>query len=143
MTVHLLKLCVGVPTVERLIELQKERLARNGQLRHFTRNFPRREYDVLNGGSLYWVIDGFVRVRQRIVGLERETDEDGRGYCAIGLDPELVRTELQPRRPHQGWRYLEDADAPPDLDRTATAGLEEEGAPSPEMLAELKELGLI
>ena len=77
---------------------------------------PTRKEEVLDGGSLYWIIRRFIRVRQRIIGLEAVVGDDGIPRCDLILDPELIRTEPQPRRPHQGWRYLNPADAPKDLD---------------------------
>ncbi|MDJ0950816.1 MAG: DUF1489 domain-containing protein [Alphaproteobacteria bacterium] len=138
MTVHLLKLCVGIDDVDQLARSQERRIRQTGRLVHRTRHTPRRADEVLDGGSIYWIIRGFVQVRQRIIGIHRETDEDGRSYCLLERDPELVRTELQPRRPHQGWRYLEQADAPRDMGSVRTYDL-----PSPQMAAELRELGLI
>ena len=144
MTVHLLKLCVGVESVDHLAQLQAQRLetmrkaGETPRLRHVTRNKPRRADEVLDGGSLYWVIKGFVRVHQAITALEQVTTDEGQ-KCAIILDSKLVETEYQPRRPHQGWRYLEPTNAPPDR-KGGGRGLEE---PSPEMLSELRELGLI
>jgi hypothetical protein len=120
MTVHLLKLCVGVDTVQELKEWQAERLRRlaragkTAELCHRTLQTPRRRDDVLNGGSLYWVIKGFVIVRQRVLDLRPATKDDGTACCGIVLDPELVHTRPHPRRAFQGWRYLEPADAPPD-----------------------------
>ena len=124
MTVHLVKLCVGVESVEQLAEWQAGRLERmRGEglpprLRHVTRSTPRRAEEVLEGGSIYWVIRGFIRVRQRIVGLEETTNDEGHPACAILLDPQLVRTSLEPFRPFQGWRYLEVARAPYDIAET-------------------------
>ena len=69
---------------------------------------------MLAGGSIYWVIRGQIRVRQRVTGLHGERDEKGRAYCLIEVDPELVPTLWRPWRPFQGWRYLSPADAPPD-----------------------------
>ena len=143
MTVHLIKLAVGVESVKHLAELQKQRVkkaraeGRKG-LRHLTRSTPRRADEVLDGGSIYWVIAGVIRARQRIVGLG-QVDDDGRSYCAIGLDRTLVRVEPRARKPFQGWRYLEAADAPPDL-KVSAAATEEMPA---EMAAHLKELGLL
>jgi hypothetical protein len=138
MPVHLLKLCVGVDSIDQLARFQARRLANEGELYHKTRHTPRRADEVLAGGSIYWIIKGFVRVRQRIVGVERRTGEGRGAHCHLVLDPELVPTALQPRRPHQGWRYLEPADAPPDA---ARGEVEEE--PPPEMASELRELGLL
>jgi len=138
MALHLLKLSVGSESVDTMARWQAGRLARTGELFHETRNFPRRADEILDGGSIYWIIKGFVCVRQGIVGLERRADEERGRFCRIVLDPELVPTEIQPRRPHQGWRYLEADDAPPDARHAALA---EE--PPPEMVAELRELGLL
>ena len=134
--VHLLKLCVGVDSVEQLESYQKARLARGETLRHVTRNRPRRDDEVLAGGSIYWIIAGAIRVRQQIVDLEVVETDEGR-KCGLVFDPELVRTEPWARRPHQGWRYLEAKDAPPDL----AAGGEADDLP-PELRAQLRELGV-
>jgi len=147
MAVHLIKLCVGCDSVEDLRSWQKERIAelrrarRRPILEHHTRMMPRRRDEVLQGGSLYWVINGLVRVRQRIVGLDPRADADGQAFCAIRYEPELILTVPRAHRPFQGWRYLEEADAPPDLKRGRGAAKDE--APPPEMLEELRALGLI
>ena len=77
--------------------------------------WPKRADELLAGGSLYWVFHGLVLARQRILGLEPRRGGDGIERCAIRLDPEVVRTLPQPRRPFQGWRYLRPEDAPRDL----------------------------
>lgn len=120
MTLHIIKLCVGCDSIEDLREWQEERLAekrRKGEkpvLAHVTRMMPKRREEVLDGGSLYWVIKGFVLVRQRVLDLREDVKKDGTRCCGIVLDTELVPTRPQPRRAFQGWRYLEAADAPPD-----------------------------
>ena len=140
MTVHLLKICVGIDDIPHLARSQERRIAQSkGKLYHRTRHTPRRAEEVLDGGSLYWIIKGFVQVRQRIIGIHRRKDEDGKPYCLLERDQELVPTVWQPRRPHQGWRYLEPEDAPPDLAR----GNDEVHEMPPEMAAELRNLGLI
>ena len=144
MPLGLLKMCVGVSEIDQLARWQHERLLRlretgnPAKLRHVTRNRPRRADEILDGGSLYWVIKGCVRVRQRITALERVENEKGLTKCGLVLDPILVQTELQPRRPHQGWRYLEEDDAPPDLPGGYTAYDMPEA-----MIAKLRELGLL
>ena len=144
MPLGLLKMCVGVAEIDQLARWQHARLARLREageperLRHLTRHTPRRSAEILEGGSLYWIIKGYVRVRQRIVAIERVANEQGETRCGLVLDPTLVRTELQPRRPHQGWRYLEPEDAPPDL----PAGGVGEDMPET-MVAELRQLGLL
>jgi hypothetical protein len=94
---------------------------------------------VLAGGSIYWVMRGQIRVRQLVTGFRSERDDNGRAYCLIEVDHELVATALRPWRPFQGWRYLTPADAPPDMP-SGPGGI----AAMPEhMLAELRALGLL
>ena len=143
MTLNLIKLCVGVDSVEDLegwIELRQHERRRAGEAAehiHVTRMVPKREEELLEGGSLYWVIRGNVQARQRLVGVRPFTDAEGISRCRLVLAPELVRTRPQPRRPFQGWRYLKPEDAPADLDGDAS----DDGLP-PELSAELALLGL-
>ncbi|MEE2566846.1 DUF1489 family protein [Hyphobacterium marinum] len=129
MTLHLIKLCVGVDSVEDLESYRAADLARAkaaGEApvsRHVTRMTPKQAEDVLDGGSLYWVIKRVIQCRQRILSLDEVTGRDGIKRCAIVMDPEIVRTAPAPRRPFQGWRYLKPEDAPADLTE-ATGGLE-------------------
>jgi hypothetical protein len=101
--------------------------------------WPRREDEIVPGGSLYWVIKGLILVRQEIARLEEAVGEDGVRRCAIVLKPGLVRTEARPRKPFQGWRYLAAADAPPDLTAAARRGA---ANLPPEMRRELDALGV-
>jgi len=145
MALHILKMAVGIDTVGHLAEVQKQKMARAkgghgaSGLRHFTRNAPRRSREILDGGSIYWIIKGAIRVRQRILGISRGTDAEGRRYCELGLDPALVRTIPRPNKSLQGWRYLENSGAPMDLD----APDEMTGDMPAEMVAELRTLGLL
>ena len=122
MALHMIKLCVGVENVEDLAEWQDKRAAelkKKGKAPnpfHDTRMSPKRAAEMLDGGSIYWVIKNFIIVRQRLVGFEEVKDRDGKSMCRIHLDPALVRTKSRKKRPFQGWRYLEPGDAPPDLD---------------------------
>lgn len=117
----MLKLCVGCDSIEDLVEWRDEDAAIKRQLGlpveqyHTTRMFPKRESDILDGGSLYWVIKGSVQCRQKIVDLRQTTGADGISRCNIVLDHQVVPTHWQPRRAFQGWRYLEAKDAPADL----------------------------
>lgn len=147
---HLLKMAVGVGSLDELRAMRARRIAQLGGSWVYTRNQPRRAAAVLAGGSLYWVIRGQVRVRQRITGFAAKRDDKGRAYCLIGVDPELVPTAVRPWRPFQGWRYLTPADAPPDLSPSvAPVGVRELAAqsvdePMPARLAaELRALGLL
>ena len=80
-----------------------------------------RAEEMLNGGSIYWVIKRAIRVRQRIVDIRTIKDEEGKDLCELVFDPELVRTYAQPKRPFQGWRYLKPEEAPRDLKSGADA----------------------
>jgi hypothetical protein len=139
---HIIKLCVGVKEVAELAEWQARRIRENPPLRHQTRMMPKRASDLLDGGSLYWVIGGFVRVRQRLVDVREETWDDGTACCGLVLDRELVPVELRPQKPFQGWRYLDPAAAPPDLPRGTVPARGIEKLP-PALRKELQALGLI
>lgn len=124
MPLHMIKLCVGATSVDDLIAWQaRNTIGRAGGQGpyHDTRMSPKRGAELTAGGSLYWVIQGRIQVRQRIVGLEGVSAEDGTAMCRIHLDPRLVRTRPRPKRPFQGWRYFEASDAPPDLDGGVSA----------------------
>jgi hypothetical protein len=120
--VHLVKLCVGAESVEDLIEWQNNRKSRGpkGERRHVTRMWPKREAELLDGGSLYWVFKGLILCRQRLLRMDEVIRHDGVRMCALILDDEIVRTQARPKRPFQGWRYLKPADAPRDLKAGAT-----------------------
>jgi hypothetical protein len=138
---HLIKLCVGVTDIPHLAALQAARLAAGQGLRHRTRNFPRRAAEILDGGSMYWIIAGVLSVRQRITDIVDDHRDDGSRCAALLLDPQLVPLAGRRTKPFQGWRYLAAADAPPDLTATGAAlGID---ALPPEMLRELRELGLL
>lgn len=118
---HLIKLCVGAQSVEHLRAWQSARLdymTRTGlppEFAHHTRQTPKNADALLSGGSLYWVIGGFILARQRLIAIRPEPDETGRVKCGLILAPEIIETEPFPRRPFQGWRYLQPEDAPRDL----------------------------
>ncbi|QUJ76850.1 DUF1489 domain-containing protein [Sulfitobacter albidus] len=115
--VNLLKLSVGTESVEQLIDWQRHRSKQihRGQYYHQTRMWPKREAEILNGGSIYWVIKGEISARQRILRLDEKIGADGIRRCGIVLDPEVIPTVTALRRPFQGWRYLAPEDAPADL----------------------------
>jgi hypothetical protein len=145
MALHLLKLCVGCDSVkdledwirEKMKERKKRRLAREHI--HTTRMVPKRAEELIDGGSLYWVIRGQVMCRQRFLAVRPFVDKEGIGRCRLALDPAVVLVESRPHRAFQGWRYLEADRAPRDLDRAAPGA-----ATMPENLRrELRELGLL
>lgn len=120
--IHLIKLSVGIRDVDHLRQVQQERQAGGAALRHRTRHWPRRAEELLDGGSIYWVVAGMVQCRQRLIGIESDTYEDGSAATALMLDPQLVLVEPRPAKPFQGWRYLPAGDAPADLGQSAEAG---------------------
>ncbi len=146
MTLHILKLCVGVDSVEDLASWQRRRLATmrktdaDAELMHVTRQTPRREGFAPGSSSIYWVIGGYIRVRQKITALREVQGADGIVRCGLAFDPELVPVEPVPRRAFQGWRYLSAAEAPADLQPGAASS---DGAIPPAMRQALMELRLI
>jgi hypothetical protein len=137
--IHLIKLAVGIRDIAHLGGAQHARAEALDDLmvrRAYTRNKPVRA-DAADG-SLYWVIQGIIRCRQKLLGFETPVDAEGRRFCLFVLDPELVPVVPTRRAAFQGWRYLEPKDAPPDLSVGADGEL-----PPDEMLRELRGLGLI
>lgn len=145
MTLNLVKLCVGAESVEDLqgwIVARLERMRRAGETPehfHTTRMTPKRREELLDGGSLYWVIKGNVQCRQVLADIRPFTDNEGIERCHLVFEPDIVLTEWQPRRAFQGWRYLQGKDAPRDI-KDASAGWQ---ALPPELRRELAELGLL
>ena len=139
--IHLVKLSVGSETVEDMSEWQTTRRAQtdDGLPRHITRMWPKREQALLNGGSIFWVIKGFLQCRQRILRLDEMIGADGIRRCAIVLDPQIIRTNSAKKRPFQGWRYLPVSDAPIDL----AAQRENEDQLPPELANALADIGVV
>lgn len=138
MALHLIKLCVGVDDIAEMYQWVKDAKAGREDLCHTTRMFPRRKEELLPGGSLYWVIRGVIMCRQSIADLVGVRGKDGIERCRIEFKPQIVPVRPTPRRAFQGWRYLDEEDAPPDLTRKAI----KEAIP-PKMRRELAELGLL
>ena len=145
MTLNLVKLCVGAASIEDLAEWQAmpgHTIKRGGKKVAFHTTFqkPTREKDLLDGGSLYWVIKGAILVRQALVGFDEGKKDDGSPCCLLLLDPKLFPVRPITRRAFQGWRYLTADDAPGDL----KAGAIDQVASMPaEMRKKLAGLGLI
>lgn len=137
MTIHLIKLAVGVESFTDLAAWQEQRLRHAPELMHITRNTPKRAKELLDGGSLYWVIKGWICARQRLVDI-RPLVHDGMPQCALVYDKELVRVRPRQHRPFQGWRYLEPAATPADV----VKGREEEDDLPEELRRELEVLGV-
>ena len=127
---NIVKLSVGSENIAMLKEWQQ---ARREQLKikyslHITRMWPKREKELLDGGSIYWVIKGAIQLRQQLIGFDEIIGADGIRRCGFKLDPELIPTTKALRRPFQGWRYLKSEDSPSDLstNREADDDLPEE-----------------
>jgi hypothetical protein len=140
-SVNLIKLSVGTEKVEDLMAWQatKRAQAPDGLPRHVTRMWPKREAEIIAGGSIYWVIKGAIQCRQTVNRLDEYIGSDGIRRCAIVLDPEILRTQSSLRRPFQGWRYLAVADAPLDLPK----GRAEEDVLPVELNQALAEIGVL
>ena len=142
MTLHLIKLAVGADSPESIAGYQSARaIPRDGRrvIPVPTRMRPKREADLLDGGSLFWVVRGEIRVRQRLVALEGATDGDGRAFCRILVDSGLVPVRPRLQRPFQGWRYLTAEQAPADL-ATGSVG---DGDLPPDLARELRGIGVL
>ena len=145
MALHILKLSVGAESVADLENWIAEKLALRRKAKqplehlHRTRMVPKRQAELLDGGSIYWVIKGEIACREKIVALEPFRDSDGISRCRIVMEPKIIRIEPRPLRAFQGWRYLAAKDAPPD---TAKNGQGSASLPEP-LRKELRELGLL
>lgn len=138
MPLNMIKLCVGAESVEELEAWVRECRGGRDTLDHVTRMFPKRAAEILSGGSIYWVIRGLVLCRQPIAALEPVVGDDGVERCRIVFKPRIIPVRPMPKRAFQGWRYLEAADTPPDLPKSAGSA----GMPM-RMRRELADLGLL
>ena len=143
MTLHLIKLSVGPKDVAELRSLQAARRKTDPPLRHRTRMFPRRAEEIREGGSIYWVVAGFLCVRQRIRDIREDRMGDGSACAALILDPTLVPVEARPVKAFQGWRYLDPEAAPPDVAARAAVPSRGLDALPPKLKRELAALCLI
>jgi hypothetical protein len=137
---NLLKLSVGSDSVEDHEGWQASQRPHwpEGRAIHVTRMWPKRAAEVLDGGSLYWVIKGLILCRQRILDLDEVNLGDGIPRCALVLDSAVIRTEPAPRRPFQGWRYMDPKASPHDL---PAARAKDDPLP-PQLARALAEIGL-
>ncbi len=131
MPLHLTKVAFGVTSVDHLRERLADR-GRAGPVELTTRYKPKR-FEEIDGGSLFWIWKHQLIARSSILGF----GEAEGGRTAILLDPELILVAPQPKRAHQGWRYLKDEDAPRDLGTGDMASL------PGELAGKLAELGLV
>jgi hypothetical protein len=145
MPLHLIKLCVGCDSVADLEDWIRRRVRERrkrgakGEHIHTTRMVPKRAGELLDGGSLYWVIRGQIMCREQIRDIRPFVDKDGIGRCRLVLGPKVVLVEPRPWRAFQGWRYFNHEEVPRDLDRAAPGA---RNMPE-ELRRELRELGLL
>lgn len=143
MSIHLIKLVVGLSTVEEFEQNQPRYLVDYNDKKAnvvTTRHRPKQAEELLHDGSLYRVMKNTILFRQKIIGFEEAEFIDKGRMCLIMCDPQIIRTLPTPRRPFQGWRYLKGDDAPSDLDGFS-ADAEESG--DIELAQMLKTAGII
>src|SRR3954466_3941920 len=145
MPLHLIKLAVGCDSLKELKGWVADRMKtakQKGLPRHhihITRMTPKRDAELLAGGSLYWVIRGETAAREKIIAIEPFRDKDGIGRCRLVMQPKVTAVSPGPMCASQGWRYFGPDAAPPDLGKAAASV-----AAMPEPLRrELRDLGLL
>jgi hypothetical protein len=129
---HLTKVAVACGSLDAL----RERMAGRdvGGVAAIVTRFRPTRHEELVGGSIYWIIKHQLIARQTILGFGEGEDR----RCLINLDARVVPVRPHPRRAHQGWRYLAEADAPVDF-----GGGHELAAMPLRLMEELAGLGLI
>lgn len=132
MPLNLTKVAFGCDSIDML----SQRFAgRSGPWALTTRYLPKRHEEILGGGSMFWIVKHQLVGRTPILGF----GEAEGGRVAIQMESRLIRVHPNPKRAHQGWRYLEGDAAPRDL------GEGGEGAEElpPALLGELAAMGLV
>ena len=116
-SIHLVKLSVGTKSIEDLTEWQSSSVMQSSDScpRHVTRMWPKREEELLNGGSIYWVFRGLILARQEIIGFQEIIGQDKISRCGLILSTVIYKTKPQPKKAFQGWRYLKNEDSPIDV----------------------------
>ena len=130
MPLHMTKIAYRSGTLENLrawVEAGPEALMT-------TRYCPKRHEEMI-GGSLYWILEHAIVARSEILGFEQRPD----GRWTIRLQGKLILVHPKAKRAHQGWRYLTDRSAPPDLAEGEEAG---DALPG-RMVRDLSKLGLV
>ena len=129
---HMTRVAVGCSNYPAL-EARIAAYAKDGEIRFTTRFKPKRA-DELIGGRLHFIVKHMLVARVKILRFEDRSD----GRIDIVCVADLERVHPQPKRAHQGWRYLADADAPKGLEDGSGIG-----ELPPELYRELAELSLI
>ena len=143
--INLIKLCVGAENISDLARRQTQKKSITNdtkstpQIIHVTRMWPKREKELIAGGSIYWVFKGLILARQQIDGLKEIKGSDGIKRCGLILNQKIFKTEPKPKRAFQGWRYLTKTDSPKDLGQYS----QEESELPRNMQIELTKLGIL
>lgn len=140
---HLLRTGYRIEDMPHLAEVQEHYKTYIEEGRSYavmtTKRMPTRSDELLNGGSVYWIIKNMIQCRQKILDVEMIDDKVEGAYCRILLDPQIYRVSPRKKRAIQGWRYLEAKDAPPDIGLFTKS---QDDLP-PEVEAELREMGFV
>lgn len=148
MAMHMKKICVGISSIEQLIASNERRSEpdhpKNGEdfIYITTRTRPQQWEAMVQGGSLYWIIDRRLCCRQQIIDFREGNKQDGTPAWHIDLRAEVIPVEISFHRPFQGWRYLEPKVAPKDTTLFSRAGHELDDEIPHELRRELTDLGL-
>ena len=119
-TINIVKLAVGVQSVEELALIQRRFLNQPSAqtskgFYHSTKLMPKKHEAIVESGSLYWVIKGVICARQKIVEIIKQEEPDGIKRCRIYLEDSIIKTTPIRKRPFQGWRYLKKNKTPADI----------------------------
>ena len=130
-TVNIVKLAVGIQSVEELALIQRQFLNQpgihaNGGFYHSTKLMPKKHEAIVKSGSLYWVIKGVICARQKILSITKQEDADGIKRCKIFLDNSIIKTAPVRKKPFQGWRYLKKNRTPADITDPVTTTFDDD-----------------
>ena len=128
---HLTKVAFGCTSLDDL----SERIEARGDVVQLTTRYRPKRHTEIIGGSLFWILKHKLVGRSEIIGFD---DAEG-GKTDIVIKARVIATVAQPKRAHQGWRYLEAANAPRDLGDGAEGADELPAA----LAGELAAMGLI
>lgn len=129
--VNIVKLAVGIQSVEELALIQRRFLSQPGidsnrGFYHSTKLMPKKHEAIVKSGSLYWVIKGVICARQKILSITKQEDPDGIKRCKIFLDNSIIKTAPVRKKPFQGWRYLKKNRTPADITDPVTTTFDDD-----------------
>ena len=118
-SLHILRTAYQIGSMQELSEVQAHfRMQQhNGRdvVMATTRRKPQREAELLDGGSIYWIIKNQIQARQKILDIDMVEEDADSKHCRIFLDPKIIRVTPKRKRAVQGWRYLQGFDVPKDI----------------------------